>query len=251
MSPRLACAVLGVLAAAGVRPVTPDLAEQQREGRQVVRQILLDQTPAENSLLHGMLRIRAPKGKWKEMPITCRVIRTATNWQSVYEAQTGATNLVRLTVTHADAQPNRYTLDQSAAADCCDGSPTNLTSRQLMLPFAGSDFWVADLGLEFLHWPDQRLRSREVHRSQSCFRLESFNPDPAPGAYARVESWLTIEPPHGIVEAEAYDAAGKLMKKFEPKDLEKVNGQYQVKTLDIRNVKTESRARMEFDFDTK
>ncbi len=251
MSLRLACVALGMLAAMGARESASDVAEQQREGRQVVRQILLDQTPAEDSSLHGVLRVRAPKGKWKEMPVKCQVMVTTTNWQSVYEAQTSVTNFVRLTVTHNGAGSNRYELYEGANADCCDGPATTLSGRQIMMPFAGSDFWLADLGLEFLHWPDQRLKEKGVHRNVSCYRLMSLNPDPTPGAYASVESWLTIEPPHGIVDAVAYDASGKEVKVFDPKDLQKVNGQYQVKTLQIDNKKTGSRTRLEFDFDKK
>jgi hypothetical protein len=49
------------------------------------------------------------------------------------------------------------------------------------------------------------------------------------------------------VEAEAYDARGKLLKDFEPKDLKKVNGQYQVQSMVMENVQTGTRTRMEFD----
>ncbi len=238
-----------------------DLTEQQREGREVVRQILLDQTPTENSSITGVLKIRAKGAKPEEVPVKCEVILTATNWQVVYSSQFtnsagGDMNFDRshfnqLTILHTDAQPNRYLFPN------VNRSPTDTNQfhqpkpEQLFAPFAGSDFWVADLGLEFLHWPDQRLLKKELRSSVSCYRLESVNPDPAPGAYARVLLWLMIEPPHGIVHAEAYDAAGKLMKEFDPKDLEKVNGQYQVQTLEIRNVKTGSRTRLEFNFDQK
>jgi hypothetical protein len=49
------------------------------------------------------------------------------------------------------------------------------------------------------------------------------------------------------VEAEAYDAHGKLLKDFEPKDLKKVNGQYQVQTMVMENLQTGARSRLEFD----
>jgi hypothetical protein len=109
-----------------------------------------------------------------------------------------------------------------------------------MIPFAGSDFWVADLGLEFLHWPKQRLMAKEMRHSKSCDRLESINPYPVPGGYARVESWIIIERPHGIVHADAYDSKGKLLKFFDPTALEKVQGEYQLEEMEIKNKKTGS-----------
>jgi hypothetical protein len=66
-----------------------------------------------------------------------------------------------------------------------------------MAPFTGSDFWIADLGLDFLHWPKQRLLRKEMRHSKSCEVLESVNPQSVPGGYARVVSWIMIERPHG------------------------------------------------------
>ena len=48
-------------------------------------------------------------------------------------------------------------------------------------------------------------------------------------------------------EAEAYDAKGKLLKEFDVKSLKKVNGQWQVEEMEICNVQTGSRTRLEFD----
>ncbi len=117
-----------------------------------------------------------------------------------------------------------------------------------MAPFAGSDFWIGDLGLEFLHWPAQRLLKKEMRHSKSCDVLESINPAPVPGGYARVVSWIMIESPHGIVHADAYDAQGKLLKQFDPKDLEKVNGEYRVDEMQMRNRQTGSRTVIKLNF---
>ena len=119
-----------------------------------------------------------------------------------------------------------------------------------MAPFAGSDFWLADLGLEFLHWPEQRMIKKEMSRSQFCKVIESINPQPATNAYSKVISWIDHDS-GGIVHAEAYDAKGELLKIFEPKEIEKVNGQWQLREMQIRNVQTKSRTRIEFDLETE
>jgi hypothetical protein len=115
-----------------------------------------------------------------------------------------------------------------------------------MIPFANSDFWVCDLGLEFFHWPQQKVLKREIKRSRGCTVLESTNPDPSTNGYSRVVSWIDDES-GGIVQAEAYDFNGKLLKEFMPKSFKKVNGQWEVGTMQMENVQTGSRTRLEFD----
>ena len=103
---------------------------------------------------------------------------------------------------------------------------------------AGSDFWVGDLGLEFLHWPAQKVLHGDTARGRLCKVLESTNPNPSTNGYSRVLSWIDNET-LGIVKAEAYDANGKLLKEFLPKDIKKVNGQWQVGSMKINNVQTQ------------
>jgi hypothetical protein len=121
-----------------------------------------------------------------------------------------------------------------------------LNDNELMTPFAGSDFWLADLGLEFFHWPEQKVLKKEFRRNCSCVVLESTNPNPATNGYSRVDSWIDEES-GGIVMARAYDAQDRLLKEFYPKDVKKVKGQWQVESLEIDNVQTGSRTRLEFD----
>jgi YD repeat-containing protein len=61
-----------------------------------------------------------------------------------------------------------------------------------------------------------------------------------------VDSWIDEES-LGIVQAYAYDAQGRKLKEFYPKNIEKVNGQYQVQEMEMDNVQTGSRSRIEFD----
>ena len=83
-------------------------------------------------------------------------------------------------------------------------------------------------------------------RSRECTVLESTNPDPSTNGYSRVVSWIDEET-LGIVHAEAYDAQNKLLKEFDPKSFKKVNGQWELQEMEIRNVQTGSRSRIEFD----
>jgi len=119
-----------------------------------------------------------------------------------------------------------------------------------MFPFADSDFWIADLGLEFFHWPDQKVLRHEGKRTRACAVLESTNPNPSPGAYSHVDSWIDNET-LGLVHAEAYDASGKLLKVFDPKSFKKVNGQWELQDIEIHNVQTKSHTSIKFDLKSK
>jgi len=146
------------------------------------------------------------------------------------------------TIIHAGTSPNSY-LSQFY---CNDDQTTALSPVDKNTPFVSSDFWAEDFGLEFFHWPEQKILKRENSRGRICKVLESTNPDPSTNGYSRVVSWIDEET-LGIVEAKAYDARGKLLKEFYPKDFKKVDGQWQVGMMDMDNVQTGSRSRIEFD----
>jgi hypothetical protein len=124
--------------------------------------------------------------------------------------------------------------------------PKPLSETQIWAPFANSDFWIADLGLEFFHWPDQKIIKHETRRTRACAVLESTNPHPSAGGYSRVDTWIDDES-LGPIHAEAFDAKGKLLKIFDPKKIKKVNGQWELEDMEIRNVQTGSRTTIMFN----
>ena len=225
----------------------PDAAAQ---GRALVEKILA-QRPAGNYTNTGVLTVRA-NGTRTAMPVQIETSVTDSNWQAAYSAQVSpnpkmdgapavaAGDCAWLRITHCDHLPNRY------AVAGVNSSPRVGGPDDLFRPFAGSDYWVCDLGLEFFHWPQQLVVRKEFHRQCACMVLESTNPNPAANSYSRVVSWIDEES-LGIVEAYAYDANGKELKNFYPKSLEKVNGQYQLESMVMENLQTGSKSVFEFD----
>jgi hypothetical protein len=239
---RLMFTFICLLATMNLRAATTnDLSDAEIQGRQLAQQ-LLEQRPNKDFTNSGVLQIRGVNGKRSEIPIRFQIIVTelnSLNWLSVYQAI--MTNKeVKLMVMHPpDTGANGYRLFG-------DGFQKNLAGNETMTSFAGSDFWIADLGLEFFHWPEQKILKHEMRRGQPCKVLESTNPTPSTNGYSRVVSWIDNES-GGIVHAEAYDVNGKLLKEFDPKSFKKVNGQWELQDMEIRNVQTGSRTRLEFD----
>ena len=121
-----------------------------------------------------------------------------------------------------------------------------MTGNETAIPFAGSDFWISDFGLEFLFWPEQKILKKEFHKNCACVVLESTNPHPATNGYARVISWIDEES-GSVIEAKAYDGSDQPLKDFNLKSLTKVNGHWQVEAVIMDNVQTGSRTRLVFD----
>jgi hypothetical protein len=205
---------------------------------------LVGRRPAEEAQIYGTLKIRNSTGKSIEVPIRYNVKLDPNGWSDIYETQpVGELPGQRLTVRHVEGKPNQYTVESSK-------TNTQSPARQTYaIPFANSDFWITDLGLEFLHWPDQRLIKKEMRRGRACAVLESINPTPGPGGYSRVLSWADNET-GGLVRAEAYDSNNNLLKEFSPRHFKKVENHWQIKEIEIRNDQTDSRSHLEFNYET-
>jgi hypothetical protein len=220
----------------------------EEEGQALAAE-LRSQRPVENLTTTGLLKRRDAAGKRSELPVSMRVILEGPAWTTVYETPGTDTSLAQvLRVSHSESGLNAYKYSQAPAVGEPAPVPEPLGAERLCSPFVGSDFSLADLGLEFFHWPAQRLVKKEMRKGRSCKVLESRNPAPGPGDYARVLSWIDFET-HGLLRAEAYDQNNRLAKEFSVRSFKKVNGRWQLKELEIRNPKTDSRTRLEFDLE--
>ncbi len=236
---------------------TNSLTDAEIQGRALAQKILA-QRPAENSTNTGVLDIHNDNGKRTKIPFFCETVVTGTNWQSIYSTVAcnsiygvtaiGGAYFGQVAVVHSAGQRNLYELSNVKLPPTETNSSIYLSDGQMIAPFANSDFWLCDLGLEFFHWPQQKVLKKEFHRQCACMVLESTNPNPSADAYSRVVCWID-EDSLGIVEAYAYDAQGKKLKNFYPKNFEKVHGQYQVESMVMENLQTGSTSRLEFDLD--
>ena len=227
------------------RPTTAPLdpAQAESEARTLVADMLA-RKPEQNVTNLGAIRIRDPEGKLRELPVRYEVAATPNGWVSIYETTPAddAGPKEKLKVLHPEGRPTEYYLTKPAQSK----DPKQLSSAELMVPFAGSDFWVADLGLEFLHWPKQRLLKKEMKKYCFCLVLESINPKADTNGYVRVVSWIDSES-GGVVHADAYDTNNELLKVFDPTQLKKIEGQRQLEEMEMRNKKTGSHSWVKYN----
>ena len=241
----LLLSAMGTLAAAETRAASgltilpaPD---PERDGQTMAAR-LRAAVPEQDSEFTGRLFITARDGQFREVPIVSRLMVGRTNWQVTYRTVSdGKRPEEVLTITKSTNAPGLY--------EFFTGTNTVrrvLGADELTQPFAGSDFWAMDLGLEFFQWPKQKKIKNEVRRSRSCNVLESINPTPVAGGYAKVLTWIDVDT-DGILLAEAYGADGKLIKDFAIGALRKVNGQHQLESMKIRSRKTGQDTELKFD----
>lgn len=253
----LAIAAIVLLFAASAIAAKDDEVTAVIQGRKLALQ-LLEQQPAENFTNSGVLEVHKANRKTLKIPVKFEATVTTTNWMSIYKAFfTNATETLKIIhpLDQLEARLGDFPDGGKIVGNIDDRIGTTETVEHTYPSadspisnnsFAESDFSVADLSLEFFHWPAQKILKKEVKRSRGCTVLESTNPAPLPFGYSRVVCWIDSET-LGIVQAEAYDAKGRLLKEFYPKDVKKVKGQWQVESMEIDNVQTGSRTRLEFD----
>jgi hypothetical protein len=247
-------AVITFFSSAVIAPVGISAAEAygpyrdtKGEGKAIVED-LLARRPPENTEILGLLKIRPAEGAMIEVPIKMQVRVSENGWEDIYQTQPVLNRPGEiLIIKHTVKQPNEYLYAkyQDAKAE-----PTlhPITGEELNRPLAMSDFALSDLGLEFLHWPAQKIVKKEMRKGRSCRVVESVNPKLMPGSYSRVLSWLDLESGN-IIRAEAYDARNRELKEFSIKKVSRNEGRVQVKEMEITNEQTESRTGLEFNLE--
>lgn len=206
--------------------------------------------PVHSAGFSGVLKIRDRQGRTTQVPFTSTITAGETAWTVSYDtAATTSQGAETLRVIHHSGRPNQYLYARAPAP----GSPPDelkpIPGEQAAVPLAGSDFYLSDLGLDFFHWPQQRVVKKEMRKGRPCQVLYS---QPPPGAetngYTRVVSWIDTET-GGPLLAEAYGPGDRLRKEFEVKSFKKVDGQWQLHDMEIRDVQKQSRTRLEFDLE--
>ena len=199
----------------------------------------------ESPRIRGTLNIRPRRGEPLAREILLGSRPAGTGWRTTIRATLEDGKFLHLRIVHPPGGPPRYHLAESE--DDRVRAERELSPQEIMQPFAGSDFWPADLGLHFFHWPVQTLQVDAriwMRKGIACHVLESRMDPEADHGYTRVRSWISRD--HGgLVYAEARDREGRRVKTFEVSDIEKVEGEWRVRELRIRDDRIRSTTRLE------
>jgi hypothetical protein len=227
---------LAAAPAPGKTPVAPG----GEDGHPLARRVR-EQVPPEADV-RGLLKQRDGEGSRSERAVVFRVTHTPDGGSVTrYEAAAPPHEIVVVRQTPSGARSVESGMDETSLKPVEPGG--------WFRPFAASDFVVLDLALGFLDWPEQRIVAKELRRGRACTVLESRSPasDGADaGGYARVRSWVDNET-GGILHADAYDSAGRHVKEFSLRSFKKVDGRWQLREMEMIDLRRDSRTRWEFD----
>lgn len=228
-------------------PARTEVSNIDSEAQELLRDILT-QTPDKPLIMLGALRHRDGDGKRTEIPLRYSIIPEAGGWRGIYETRpTASRGAERLEIIRRDHQPLEYLHAAAGGPGAAPQAAVSLRGSSASVPFAASDYWLSDLGLEFLHWPNQRLvREAKIKMRQGrpCKVIESLSPDSSATKYARVLSWLDSETGAPIY-AEGFDDKGARIKTFSLHGFAKINGRWQPKELEMLDERTDSKTRLE------
>ncbi|MDB6053378.1 MAG: hypothetical protein JWN25_901 [Verrucomicrobiales bacterium] len=215
--------------------------EDEVEGMGLAKEVRTSR-PETNSVMTGTLNIKMGKTR-KEIPMIVRVTVQGEKWLSEYETRPGAELQEKLTVKHSPEGANEYFYSKDPAHF---ENPAKVGVQEVFIPFAGSDFALGELGLEFLHWPVQRRLKGEMRLGRPCYVLESV--DPKGSITARVICYIDKET-KGILMADVFNAEKVKTKEFSlsGSSFKKVNGQWQLEEMKMRNLKTNSQTTLKLD----
>lgn len=245
---RWAAGILAVgLIQAAAAPRDTSYNDTTGEGKALVEEVLARQ-PVEDSEILGLLKIVPPEGRTREVPIKMTIRVGQQSWHDIYqthpaEGQAGEV----LVIEHRPGTTNRY-LHATFQDRAAEPRLKPISGADLFKPFAGSEFFPADLGLEFLHWPEQKIVKKEMRKGRSCRVVESIDPNRPPGSYSRVLSWLDFETGN-IIRAEGFDGNNRKLKEFSVRKISRSEGKAQLKEIEIRNDQTDARTRLEFNLE--
>ncbi len=210
------------------------------------------QTPLLNyETISGRLQTRGRRGARSNQTLTLQTQVEGGQWRSVFRAINASTGLeTELAIHRSPDQRPRYFVTKRTTNSGGSEQNHELSEAQAMAPFAGSDFWATDLGLDFFYWPGQVLATNariKMRKGISCFVLDSIRPaTKETTGYTRVRSWISRD--HGgLIYAEAYSRSGQHLKTFEVSDVEKIDGEWKLKALKIRDESSRSTTRLVFD----
>ena len=99
----------------------------------------------------------------------------------------------------------------------------------------GTDITYEDIALKFLYWPKAALQGEETMLTRRCWKLLLQPASPAESQYGTVMLWVEKES-GAFLQADAYDLAGKLVKRFKVISAQRINGEWILKKMRIERL---------------
>ena len=109
---------------------------------------------------------------------------------------------------------------------------------QLNEPVRGTAITYEDLALKFLYWPNARVVGADFIRTRNCWKMYLQAPA-GESQYASILLWVDKDG-GTLMRMEAYDRAGKLIKRFEVVSAQKIEDRWYLKQMRVEAIDPQS-----------
>lgn len=129
--------------------------------------------------------------------------------------------------------------DQSELTLRRGGRTVALGPKDSGVPLRDTLLSYDDLAMRFLYWPVARVIGEEIFRSRPAWRVE-LHPGTRASLYGAVRVLLD-KASGALLRIEGYDWEGRLVRRFEVVSVQKIEGQFFLKSMRIEGFDPESR----------
>jgi hypothetical protein len=107
-----------------------------------------------------------------------------------------------------------------------------VTGKKFADSVRGTDISYEDLSLRFLYWQNAVLEDEQKMLLRSCWVVRVAPPANSDSQYSRVKLWVDKES-GALMQAEAFDRAGKFARRFKVISGQKIDGAWYLKQMRI------------------
>jgi len=103
----------------------------------------------------------------------------------------------------------------------------------------GTDISYEDLALKFLYWRNPKIIGNEKIKGQRCYIIELQAPRTA-SQYGAARLWISRDS-GALMRMQGYDNSGRLIRRFEVRSAQKIDGQWMLKQMRIERLNPETK----------
>jgi len=115
-----------------------------------------------------------------------------------------------------------------------DNGAENFPAEKLNEKIRDTGVTYEDLALRFIYWPDGHVLGDETVHARSCWKLQLAAPS-RDSQYANVFVWVDKKS-GALMRLEGYDAAGKILKRFEVVSTQKIDKRWFLKQMRVEEM---------------
>ncbi len=137
----------------------------------------------------------------------------------------------------------RMTDDEAVLTERSGGSESQVRPAKFDQRINNTPITYEDLAVPFLYWPRAKLNGEDKVYGRSSWEVEVQAPR-GKSQYGVVRVWIDKDS-GSIMRMEGYDGSGKLVKRFEVKAAQKLDGQWMLKEMRVERINPETRKPVE------